>query len=188
MNEKNSRWDSVYSNSAARVPGKEIPLPTFIDCAEQFPARGRCLEIACGQGQTAVWLARRGMDVYGVDLSPVAIAQARMLATNAGVSEHCHFEVHDLDAGLPDTPPVDLLLCHKFRDTRLYPAMKARLAPGGMLAIVVLSEVDAKPGRFRAKAGELQHAFGGMQIVSQGEKDGLGWLVGRMSDATSGKN
>src|SRR5690606_30972117 len=105
---------------------EHFPLAIFATHAAQLPTDGRCLEIACGQGEAAVWLARHGMYVHGVDQSPVAIAQAQALARNAGVSERCHFEVFDLDNGLPDTPPADLLLCHKFRDTQLYGAMLTR--------------------------------------------------------------
>ena len=47
--------------------------------------------------------------------------------------------------------PSTSILCHKFRDRRLDQAIIERLAPGGLLAIAVLSEVGAAPGPFRAK-------------------------------------
>lgn len=177
------RWDARYENSRPATVAERIPLATFATWEARFPSGGRCLELACGQGRAAVWLARRGMAVHGVDLSRVAIAQARELATGAGVADRCRFEVCDLDGGLPATPAVDLLLCHNFRDTRLYGAMIARLAPGGMLAIATLSEVGAQSmrtegSRFRAKPGELRHAFAELEILGEGETAGQAWLVG----------
>jgi hypothetical protein len=57
--------------------------------------------------------------------------------------------------------------------------MVDRLKPGGMLATGVLSEVDAGPGRFRAKPGELRATFGSLEILVEGEGDGMAWLIGR---------
>ncbi|MBX5488655.1 MAG: methyltransferase, partial [Mycolicibacterium hassiacum] len=62
---------------------------------------------------------------------------------------------------------------------RLYTPIIERLAPGGLLAIAVLSVVGAAPGRFRAAPGELTTAFGELQVIASGEGDGLAWLLGR---------
>jgi len=126
-----------------------------------------------------VWLARRGLDVWGLDVSPVAIAQARDLAARNGVGDRCRFDVVDLDDGLPAGSPVDVILCHKFRDRRLDQAIIERLAPGGLLAIAVLSEVGAAPGPFRAVAGELPAAFADLNLVAAGEAEGYAWLLAR---------
>src|SRR6476646_8725770 len=47
---------------------------------------GRALDLACGEGRNAVWLAGRGWRVTGVDFSGVALAKARRLADRAGVA------------------------------------------------------------------------------------------------------
>ena len=80
----------------------------FAPIEELFPVDDRALEIACGRGETAVWLAKRGMDVHGVDVSPVAIDLAGELALRSGVADRCKFEVWDLDdwaaTGAADDP------------------------------------------------------------------------------------
>jgi SAM-dependent methyltransferase len=119
------------------------------------------------------------MDYHGVDVSPMAIELARRLVQLSGLADRCSFEVHDLDLGLPDGPQVDLLLCHLFRDPRLDEAMIDRLAPGGLLAVVVLSEVDVGPGPFRAPPGELREAFAALEVLAEGEAEGMAWLIGR---------
>jgi SAM-dependent methyltransferase len=169
-----TRWDAAYTDRGAHTPA----LPAVFGNHENlFPRTGTALEIACGPGAAAVWLAQRGLDVHGVDVSAVAIERARALAEQAGVT--ARFEAVDLDAGLPAGVPADVLLCHKFRDPLLYPQMLDRLAPGGLLAICVLSEVGATPGRFRATPGELRTAFSTLDEVAAGEGDGQGWLLAR---------
>jgi hypothetical protein len=54
-----------------------------------------------------------------------------------------------------------------------------RLAQGGLLAIAVLSEVDAAPGPFRATVGELPAAFAELELVAAGEGHGQAWLLAR---------
>jgi 2-polyprenyl-3-methyl-5-hydroxy-6-metoxy-1,4-benzoquinol methylase len=153
--------------------------PVFEPFADVFPTAGHALDLACGRGTAAVWLARRGMTVSGFDVSPVAMAQASELALASGVTQRCRFVAVDLDAGLPASPPADVVLCHRFRDSRLDGDIVARLAPGGVLAISALSEVGASPGPFRVKAGELSTAFGVLEPIAAGEGDGEAWLLAR---------
>jgi len=119
------------------------------------------------------------MDVHAVDVSSTAIQFARELLLRSEYASRARFEVFDLDNGLPDCAPVELLLCLNFRDERLYQAMMDRLAPRGLLAIATLSEADAGAGPFRARRGELRHAFRGLELLAEGEGDGKAWLVGR---------
>lgn len=170
-----TRWDAVYTDPD-QAPTPALPA-AFGDHEDLFPHTGTALEIACGSGAAAVWLAQRGLDVHGVDVSSVAIDRSRALAEQAGVT--VRFEAVDLDEGLPPGGPVNLLLCHKFRDPTLYPQMLSRLAPGGLLAICVLSEVGAAPGRFRATPGELRTAFAALEELAAGEGDGEAWLLAR---------
>jgi 2-polyprenyl-3-methyl-5-hydroxy-6-metoxy-1,4-benzoquinol methylase len=139
----------------------------------------RALDLACGQGGTAVWLAERGLEVRGLDVSPVAIARAADLAARHGVTGRCRFGVVDLDDGLPPGGPVDVVVCHRFRDPRLYPALIERLKPDGLILISVLSEIGGERGPYRAGPGELSAAFADLEPIAAGEGDGLAWLIGR---------
>lgn len=174
-----SSWDRRYADLGPVPPGAVRPPGVFAAHAESFPTAGSALDIACGQGRIAVWLAERGMTVRGYDISAVAVAHAATLARQRHVADRCRFEVADLDRGLPDGPPVDVVVCHLFRDERLDRALVERLAPGGLLAIAVLSEVDAAPGRFRARPGELVDAFAGLDVLAADEAAGTAWLLGR---------
>jgi SAM-dependent methyltransferase len=180
MSEADRRdWDRRYAEGSVAPLDQAGPPPVFAEHEHLFPKTGEALELACGRGRGAVWLAGRGMEYRGVDVSPVAIDLARRLVAHHGLSDRCRFEVHDLDDGLPDGPQVDLLLCYLFRDPKLDQAMVDRLKPGGLLATAGLSAVGAGPGRFRAKPGELRESFGTLEILVDGEGDGMAWLIGR---------
>jgi len=175
------RWDGRYTTTGPADIGV-ARLPTvFARYADEFPTAGKALDLACGQGGTSVWLARRGLRVWGVDTSPIAIDQARDLADRCQVLQRCRFGVVDLDDGLPAGEPMDAIVCHRFRAPQLYPAIVERLAPGGLLAISVLSEVGADPGPYRASPGELMAAFGGLNLIADGEGDGIAWVVARLA-------
>ena len=155
------------------------PPALFASIERLFPTTGRALEIACGRGEAAVWLALRGMDVHAVDISPVAIELARRLAEEHEVAHRIRFEVWDLDDGLPAGPSVDLLVCHMFREPRLYQAMAERIVPGGALAVAGLSEIGGEAGPFRAGRGELRQVFSALQVMAEGEGNGVTWYFGR---------
>lgn len=177
-------WDIAYRGHQAA--GGEPGLPAvFAGHAEVFPTAGVALEVACGTGAGSVWLARRGLEVRGVDVSPVAVDHAETLAARHDLADRCRFDVVDLDDGLPAGPPVDVVLCHRFRDPRLYQPMSERLRAGGVLAVCVLSEVGAAPGRFRAAPGELVSAFTGLDVIAAGEGGGQAWLLARAPGATA---
>nr|WP_018599275.1 class I SAM-dependent methyltransferase [Mycobacterium sp. 155] len=172
------RWDAIHTDRSSddTEPG---PPSVFASYVTVFPVTGTALDIACGQGTASIWLAQRGFEVLGVDVSPVAVETARAQARRFGVADRCRFGVADLDDGLPAGPPADVILCHRFRDRRLYPSLIDRLAPGGLLAICVLSEIGGAPHPFRATPGELHAAFAGLEVIAAGEGDGQAWLLGR---------
>ena len=172
-------WDRRYTDGGLAPLDECGPPPVFAEHEDLLPGTGDALELACGRGRGAVWLAGRGLEYHGVDVSPVAIDLARKLVAHHGLAERCRFEVHDLDIGLPDGPQVDLLLCYLFRDPNLDAAIVERVKPGGILVTAALSEVGAEPGRFRAKPGELREAYSSLEVLADGEGDGIAWLIGR---------
>lgn len=173
------RWNERYAHRGSPPVDAAGPAAVFLPYQDVFPTGGHALDVACGQGLGAVWLACRGLDVWGLDVSEVAISQARDLARRSGVEKRCQFDTVDLDDGLPAGPFVDVIFCHRFRDRRLDQAMTERLEPGGLLAITALSQVGATPGPFRAAPGELRAAFGDLDVIAAGEGQGQAWLLAR---------
>jgi SAM-dependent methyltransferase len=174
------RWDAKHSTGDDGNGTGDPGIPqAFAPYADVFPTSGFALDLACGRGTTSVWLASLGLDVCGIDISPVALEKARRLAAKYELNDRCRFRLADLDLGLPSSPPADLVVCHMFRDPRLYRPIIERLKYGGLLAIAVLSEIGDEPGPFRAGAGELKGAFGALNVIAFGEGEGRAWLIAR---------
>ncbi|HXG75128.1 MAG TPA: class I SAM-dependent methyltransferase [Gaiellaceae bacterium] len=100
---------------------------------------GRALDLACGEGRNAVWLALRAWEVVGVDFSPVALGRARERARREGV--HAIFEQADLLDYVPERGRYDLVLVLFLQlpaDERriVLERAAAALAPGGTLLLL----------------------------------------------------
>ena len=171
-------WNDRHRTAA---PGHAVPPTGLDDAPVCVPTSGRALDVACGRGGVTVWAAERGLDVIALDASPEAVGATRSLATAAGVGHRVDARVHDLDGGLPGgIGSFDLIVCQRYRDPELWPALVRALRPGGTLVVTVLSVVGATvEGRFRADAGELEAAFGtlGVDVVRAAEGDGVATVV-----------
>jgi methylase of polypeptide subunit release factors len=82
------------------------PSPSCWSWRTVLPRTGRALEIACGEGQLAAWLAHRGLEVTAVDISPVALGKLRALAVAEGLADRVRAVQADLDEGLPRLEPL----------------------------------------------------------------------------------
>lgn len=130
-------WDRRYA-SGELVWGTEANV--FVREHLMGLAPRRVLDLGCGQGRNAIWLAGQGHMVTGLDLSPVAIERARALAAEAGVN--VEFAAVDLAREWqPPSGEYDLIVMSYLQlpeSTRR--AVHARaieaLAPGGMIFLV----------------------------------------------------
>jgi SAM-dependent methyltransferase len=133
---KREDWDRRYSaveNLWSAKPNRFL----VTEVSELEP--GRALDLACGEGQNAIWLASRGWEVLGVDYSAVAIAKARARAVREGVD--VELREADLLDFEPEAAAYDLVLLLYFH---LPPAelrvvlerARSSLAPGGTLVLV----------------------------------------------------
>jgi SAM-dependent methyltransferase len=76
---------------AGQVPWDQVmPPPEIVALAAELPP-GRALDLGCGYGRTAIYLAQRGWQVDGVDFVPQAIAEARVRAEEADVANRARF-------------------------------------------------------------------------------------------------
>lgn len=114
-------------------------------------APGHALDLACGEGRNAIWLARRGWDVTGVDFSGVAIDKARRMAAEAGAA--ARFARADLAEHVPEPGSADLVVLMYLQvpgalRTRVLGRAAAALRPGGTLLWVAhdLANLDGGHG------------------------------------------
>jgi SAM-dependent methyltransferase len=143
--------ERIYSE----IPPAEIPwnlnsppstLVQLVESGQIHPCR--TLDMGCGAGNYAIYLAGLGFDVTGVDISPSAIALAQANAKKQEVV--CNFTVADVLSGLEELPGVFefaydwALLHHVFPDQRdkYVETVHRLLVPGGKYLSVCFSDED----------------------------------------------
>lgn len=129
-------WDRRYDTPDLIWSGE--PNRFLREETEGLPP-GRALDLACGEGRNAVWLARRGWEVTGVDFSGVALAKAGRLAAGHDVS--VRLVEADLSEYVPEPGSADLVVLlylhiHPELRARVLARAAAALAPGGVLLVV----------------------------------------------------
>jgi|GEM_PF-602679 len=96
-----------------------------------LPSGGRALDVACGLGRNARFLASRGLQVEGQDISSVALEQARKLAEAEDLD--INFVQTDFDSDKPSANTFDLIVVARFINRNLNQHLAGMLKPGGWL-------------------------------------------------------
>lgn len=131
-------WDEKYAARTGQTTG--IPSKLLVEYTQGRTA-GRALELGCGRGDDAIWLAQQGWQVTAVDVSQVALDYAQNNAEHLGVAEKIKFEQHDLSQSLPAgefdlvaalflQSPVD------FGREAAFKAVSDMVATGGLMLVV----------------------------------------------------
>lgn len=97
-------WDERYANKDLLWTAE--PNRFLVSEVESL-SPGRALDLACGEGRNAVWLADRGWDVVGVDFSPVGLDKAAQLANRVGVE--VEWVLADVTGFEPEKAAFDLV-------------------------------------------------------------------------------
>jgi SAM-dependent methyltransferase len=157
------RWDTRYAREPL-VMGP-APKPLVLELERVLPRQGRALEIACGEGQLAVWLARRGLSVTALDISAVALDKLRAQAVAGGVAGRIEAVEADLDDGLPPLAPgLALVTCVDFYAPAIMTQARELLAPGGMLLVEVVLQPPGGDSPHRAGPGEALGFAAGLRV------------------------
>jgi cyclopropane fatty-acyl-phospholipid synthase-like methyltransferase len=162
-------FDSSYLGTPPWDIGR--PQPQLVELADAGKITGRVLDIGCGTGENALFLAERGLVVVGIDGAPRAIRKAQAKARSRALE--VSFEVADALA-LP-TPPslfdtvIDSGLFHVFSDDerpRLRASLERVMRSGGTYLMMCFSERE--PGDWgprRVTQAEIRATFNDGWIV-----------------------
>lgn len=167
-----SRWDSLYRRNKGYVYGRE-PAPFLVEALPSLPV-GRALDLAMGEGRNSVYLAKKGFDVTGVDISEVAVRKARRLAkeNNARIRA----VVADLNKYQIAPESYDVILMFYYLDRTLAPAIVKGLKPGGVLVFENRATAHLKYEKginkeYLIGPTEAKSLFRGLEIVKSRELD-----------------
>jgi SAM-dependent methyltransferase len=173
------RWDEKWS--AAGGPYRPHSLLTRNSV---YMTGGVALDLACGRGQNALWLAGQGYQVLAVDISPVAIHLAHSEAEAQGLSDRVRFQVVDLDEWIIPPAFFDLIAVFRFLNRRLFGPIRDALRPGGLVYystrhVGILARNPAANEAYLLQPGELPGAFPGWHILHDEEGPEDAQLIAR---------
>jgi SAM-dependent methyltransferase len=101
-----SDWNARYEQGDLPWDSSEPDVNLVEYVRGRGPTRGRALDVGCGTGTNARWLAEQGFEVLGVDVSPRAVDLANAKAGNHG---RCRFAVLDFLEGEAPAGPFDFV-------------------------------------------------------------------------------
>ena len=159
MNPQIAKWNARY---AGCEPGNLEPPCALLSDAVAGMRRGRALDLACGAGRHAIWLARQGWRVDAVDGSDAAVALLLANAESAGCGDRIAAHVADLEADPPGftiaRAAYDLIVDCYFLHRPLFPAIRAGVRRGGRLvaALHLPAPSEGRGHRFVLRPGELE--------------------------------
>jgi len=167
------KWDDRYRAGAY----EERTHPTAL-LAEWLPRlpRGTALDLACGAGRNALYLAANGYRVDALDISDVGLDRGRRSAAKHALA--IRWLCTDLDdatkTALPPGP-YDLIVWVRYIHRDLMPLVLSRLAPGGTLLceqhLATTDPTVAGPtsAAFRLRPGELLRSAPNLRVLHQYE-------------------
>ena len=154
------------------------PSPFVVQALDRLaiatPPAGRALDVACGRGRHALWLAARGLVVDAVDRSAEAIAAVAAEARQRGLTIEAR--VLDLESGHPvlGVEACDVIVGFHYLHRPLFPSLIAALRPGGLLIYETFTRAQAARGKptnpaFLLEPGELRRLVAPLDVVDARE-------------------
>lgn len=174
MSEAQEAWEEHYGEKERVWSGRANAR--MVEVVEPMTA-GRALDLGCGEGADALWLAERGWRVTAVDISQTALDRAEADAQSRNLADRIDFQRHDLAESFPDGT-FDLVSAQFLHST--VPMDRARLlqqaadavAPKGTLLIVD----HAEPPPWASKLSHHHHEFpSAHEVVSSLNLDDPQW-------------
>ncbi|MBG6180511.1 class I SAM-dependent methyltransferase [Arthrobacter sp. CAN_A1] len=151
-------WDAFYNERPSIWSGH--PNPQLVaEVADLAP--GTALDVGCGEGADAIWLARQGWTVTAVDISQVALTRgAAHAVTDEASAARITWSRQNLLEWTPPESSFDLIsaqFMHLPKDERepLFTRLAAAVAPGGTLLIVGHHPTDMESGAHRPPRTDL---------------------------------
>jgi SAM-dependent methyltransferase len=159
-------WNERY-RSRERAPEDLNAEPTSLLVATVSNlAPGKALDLACGSGRNALWLAERGWNVTAVDAASAAIEILQTRANERGLKLNAI--VADLEKEEFEIEPShwDFIAICYYLQRNLFEPAKRGIVPGGvLLSIVHVTEPGEEESPFRLRPGRLEKYFAGWEIL-----------------------
>jgi len=171
------KWNQRYAEDSYR---KNNPVNLVQDWLPEKPL-GKALDVACGAGRNALFLAAAGYRVDAIDISSEGLKNARQNAAGQGLE--INWIEHDLDRPFEFDRDYDVILVMWFVNLGLVTRLCGCLAPGGLLLceehlITDQAVIGPRTDDYRVAPGALRKAVAGLELllyeesIETGEEDG----------------
>jgi SAM-dependent methyltransferase len=147
-----------------------------------MPAAGDALDLACGSGRNAIWLAEQGYQTLAVDRDEAALDGLSQQAAQRGLSVRT--QAVDLENGKPflEADTFDLIVVVHYLHRPLFPALVRALRPRGVLVYETFTRAQAARGKptspaFLLEPGELVTLVRPLEILASREGDFEGKML-----------
>lgn len=173
-----AKWDRIYGQADVC---ESLPAPVVSDNAFLLPKRGKALDLACGLGANACFLAAAGLEVEAWDVSAVALAKLEAFAVRERLP--IHPQRLFIDANCLVGRRFDVIVVSRFLDRTLNHAIIKSLTPGGLLFYQTFTQTKvsdqgpANPDYLLAEQ-ELLTLFAPLRILYYRDNGSVGDVAG----------
>ncbi len=173
------KWDERYRRASSPPAG---PCRVLAENAHLLPRRGRALDLACGLGGNALFLAERGLETVAWDISAVAIQRLEQYAGSRSLT--IETRVRDVVSLPPEPESFDVVVVCRFLDRALARSISAALRAEGLLYFQTfiqngLPQQGPRNPSYLLAENELLHLFSDLTVCVYREE-------GRVGDITLG--
>jgi SAM-dependent methyltransferase len=158
---------------------RDVPARWVTEHANLLPPCGDALDVACGRGRHALWLATRGYRVRAVDRDAALVHALAEKAAGRGLALRADVLDLESDSVTFGTDAFDVIIVVHYLHRPLFPVLARALRPGGTLVYETFLRQQASRGKpttpaFLLEPGELRDLVAPLEIVveREGEYDG----------------
>lgn len=174
VSEIEKKWNKIYKNSVLTTASQILVENSFL-----LPKQGKALDLACGLGENALFLAEQGLDTYAWDASSTAINKLHLLAFNKNLNIHTKQVIIEQNTLPKDT--FDVIIITHFLDRSLTNAIMESLKLGGLLFYQTyvrekIGSSGPKNPTYLLARNELIKLFQPLKVVAYRENSVIGNL------------
>lgn len=171
-----TRWNHIYSDKTA---SPALVARVLSRNAHLLPDTGEALDLACGRGANALFLAEHGLRTQAWDISEVAIETLKNQTTTS--HPNLQSQVRDVLKRPPEPASFDVIVISRFLERSIVPALTAALRRGGVIFYqTFISDKSSQSGptnpAYLLGKNELLHLFQDMHILVYREEGRSGDL------------
>lgn len=169
------KWNNIYADVDIN---RQSVSSVIEENNHLLPSQGRALDLACGTGSDAVYLAKQGLTVDAWDISDAVIEKLSLYALDNGLPINA--EARDINELPPAKDTYGVIAVAHFLERELMPVLIQSLKPGGLIFYQTFSKAvtpaytGPKNPAFRLDENELLDLFDELQLVVYREEGLLG--------------